>query len=612
MENERVDDLPVLMKLLERMRVAEALDQAFPTHGNWHGPSLGSIVVIWLTHILSQANHRLNHVQPWVEGRKETLSALAGFPLRPLDFADDRLAGVLRYLNDDMAWKTFEDQMAGRLLRVYDLDPGRSAPSKTPVATPRATPVVRVDATTAMHYGPVTGEGLFRFGHSKDGRPDLGQIKLMLATLDPLGLPLSTHVVSGEHADDPLYVPVIRNVQRSLRQRLLFVGDCKMAALATRAHLHRSGDAYLCPLSEKQWTPEQRRRDLEGVRDGSVSLTSIRRAGAEPEVIAEGFEREEVVTATLQDEWISDRSWTGSWTERRLIVRSLAHAASEEAALRQRLTKAEAEIAALSERKQGKRRIAHPDALLEAARSIAGRHRVLELLTITLETHTTERARRAYGARPAEIVSETHGALIVEVDLVALETAIEERGWRAYATTEPRERLSLEAAVLAYREEYTIERGFGRLKGRPLSLTPMYLARDDHATGLIRLLSIALRVLTLLEFVVRRSLASEKTDLAGLYAGQATRKTARPTAEKLLGAFEGVTLTCIRHAEGTLRHLTPLSTLQTRILAALEFPIDLLDALTAEPSNAARDPGLPRPSAPSRDFLVSPLQMAEP
>ena len=55
-----------------------------------------------------------------------------------------------------------------------------------------------------------------------------------------------------------------------------------------------------------------------------------------------------------------------------------------------------------------------------------------------------------------------------------------------------------------------MERRLGRRKGRPLSLTPMYVQRDAHATGLMRLLSIALRVLTLVEFVVRRQLAAEE------------------------------------------------------------------------------------------------------
>ena len=268
-ENERVDDLPVLVKQMERMGVAEALDRAFPTHGNWQGPSLGSIVVIWLTHILSEADHCLNHVQPWVESHKETLSALVGYSVRSLDYADDRLSAVLRYLNDDMRWMGFEGNINGCLVRVYDL----LQPS---VAAPLESPRIRVDGTTGLYYGAVTDGGLFQYGHSKDRRPDLGQFKVMMATMDPLGQPLATHVVSGEHADDPLYVPVIRVVQRSLgREGLLFVGDCKMAALSTRAYVFQSGDAYLCPLSEKQWTKEHQQRDLEGVWNGSVTLTPI-------------------------------------------------------------------------------------------------------------------------------------------------------------------------------------------------------------------------------------------------------------------------------------------------------------------------------------------------
>jgi transposase len=92
-------------------------------------------------------------------------------------------------------------------------------------------------------------------------------------------------------------------------------------------------------------------------------------------------------------------------------------------------------------------------------------------------------------------------------------------GGRVYGTHQPVASLSLAHAVLASRSEYQVERSCGRLQGRPLALTPMYGQRDDHATGLIRLLSIALRVLTLLEFVGRRPLATAGVKLAGLYAG---------------------------------------------------------------------------------------------
>lgn len=65
----------------------------------------------------------------------------------------------------------------------------------------------------------------------------------------------------------------------------------------------------------------------------------------------------------------------------------------------------------------------------------------------------------------------------------------------------------MEQAVGVYREAFVVERGLGRLKGRPLSLTPMYLHNNRRATGLVRLLSIGLCVVTLLEIVARTRLA---------------------------------------------------------------------------------------------------------
>jgi transposase len=114
----------------------------------------------------------------------------------------------------------------------------------------------------------------------------------------------------------------------------------------------------------------------------------------------------------------------------------------------------------------------------------------------------------------------------------------------------------------------------------------MYVQRDDHATGLIRLLSIAWRVLTLLEFVGRRQLALEKAKMAGLSAGNPQRETARPTAERLLEAFQEITLTVIELPQQTFRHVTPLSPMQRRILEILGLSAEVytrLEAISVEP-----------------------------
>jgi transposase len=548
---ERVDDIPLLLEQMQRMGLPTLFDTHFPTHGNWTGLSLGWVSTIWLSSILSRGDHRLVHVEPWVAQRLWTLGTTTGQAVTRLDFTDDRLEIVLRCLSDDTRWAALESALNQHTVRVYDLSTER----------------VHVDSTSASAYATVSDGGLFQFGHSKDYRPDLPQIKVMQAVLDPLGMPLATDVVSGERADDPLYMPCIERVQASVgRHGLLYVGDCKMASRETRARLVGPGDFYLCPLPQVQLAEGELDTALEAVWRGEQSLRPVQRTGptGELEVIAEGYEY-----AVAMSQQVGEQVQT--WTERRLVVRSVRQAHAAEAALRARVAKAIAQIVALNQRSRGKKRFETVAALRQAVVAIVQAYDVENLLWFRLTQHVTPRPVRAYRGQPARVDHDRHATVEVCVDEAALEAAVRRLGWRVYGTNQPVESLSLEQAVLAYRNEYQVERSLGRLKGRPLSLTPMYVQRDDHATGLIRLLSIALRVLTLLEFVGRRQLAAEGTRLAGLYAGNPRRETARPTAERLLEAFEDITLTIVKGSQQTARYVTALSPLQQRILELLGF-----------------------------------------
>jgi transposase len=551
--HERVDDIPLLLAQLERMHVASLLDEHFPTHGNWQGLSLGAVTSVWMTFILSEANHRLNHVEPWAAQRLTTLAAGVGQPVRALDFSDDRLAAVLDYVSDDTQWEAFEQALNTQTLRVYDLQPQR----------------VRIDSTTAKSYGLVSPEGLLQLGHSKDHRPDLPQVKINLSVLDPLGLPLTTTVVSGECADDPLYLPEIQRVQASLGRRgVTYVGDCKMAARQTRATIAASGDYYLCPLASTQMPAAELAERLAPVWRGEQPLRAIYRPADQSrpqrQRIAEGYEYPEELRAQVGDQSVQ-------WTERRLVVRSLKLAATQERAVRQRLATAQQAIATLTVRRQGKKRFTQAADLQAVAEQIVATHRVAGLVSIRVATQTTARLRRGYGARPAAVQIEPILTVTTQVNDAALATTLRSLGWRVYATNQPARQLSLPQAVLAYRAEYLVEHGFGRLKGKPLALTPLYLDSDARVTGLIRLLTIGLRVLTLLEFGARRQLHEAGQKLAGLYAGNPTRATARPTTELMLRAFEGLTLTRLSAGDGDHVHLTPLTPVQQRILELLNL-----------------------------------------
>lgn len=99
----------------------------------------------------------------------------------------------------------------------------------------------------------------------------------------------------------------------------------------------------------------------------------------------------------------------------------------------------------------------------------------------------------------------------------------------------------------------------------------MYVQEPDQVTGLNHLLTLGVRVLTLIEFIVRRSLEQEQTALPGLHAENRQKTTDRPTSERLLKAFEGITLTIIHMKDQIIRHLTPLSELQKEILRRLDL-----------------------------------------
>jgi transposase len=504
---ERVDDIPVLLATLKQLNVAAILDRHFPSGHRWKGElTFGEVACVWLAFITSQGDHRLCQLQPWAQANLRTLSACLGKAVRPLDFQDDRLADLLDRLALGDSWQDCEADLNRHTVRVYNLDPD----------------LFRVDTTTANSYVEALAElGYFQFGHSKD-RDDLPQIKVAMATLDPLGMPVTTLVVPGNSADDPLYVPEIKKVQHAFGPGgKTFVMDCKGAALGTRAFLASCGDCYLCPLSEAQLPVEKRRVLLQPVQQGrQVDGQRV------------------------------------SWTERRWLVRSLAFAAGQHRQLDRRLQKAEEELAQLNERKQGKKRLGAPQ-LQAASEEVVSRRGAEGLLRVQVRTTTRQRAVRGYGGRPPRAEKEVEHRVEVSRCEQQIAQAKGEMGWRVYATNQLG--LNLAGVVWGYRGQNRLEDNWSRLKGQPLGLTPMYLQYESRVLGLVLLLGLALRLLSVLEWAMRKKLQEGKQTLKGLYAGQPGRQAKRPSAELLLQAFTGISLAVVEVAGQVAAHLRRLS-----------------------------------------------------
>src|SRR5882762_6701336 len=365
---ERVDDVALLIGQMVKMGLPEVLDRHIPRHWRQRRISWGWTAVIWLAYILTEGDHRKVSVETYLKGMYHTLSRLTAQVIEPLDFSDDRLSHLLKHLSKPAYWHAIERDLNERSIAIYDLSQD----------------VIRCDATTVSGDHEVTEGGLLQFGHSKDD-PTRPQIKVMMGSLDPLGMPLSTDVLSGERADDGLYIPIIDRIRAGLsKSGLLFVGDCKMSALDTRGHIGRHQHVYLSPLPLTGATAEAMEAWIaEGVaKDEAGELERIFRTNDRGhEVLAgEGDDSDRPCFAQEGEE---------AWTERVLVVRSPAHAARQTAGLETRLVNAEKNLAALTPpRGRGKRQITDEATLLEAISTVLKAQRVGGLLSVEWEKQT--------------------------------------------------------------------------------------------------------------------------------------------------------------------------------------------------------------------------------
>lgn len=565
--HERLDDVPLIIGMAKQLGLIEMLNQHLGTHGLQQGLNNGQLAVGWLAYLLSQADHRKSAVREWSNDLSQTLGTLLGQSLREVDFSDDRLGNVAHRLSDDAAWEALEAELWRQTVTVYEV----------PLTG------VRLDSTTTSGHHRLHAEGLMQRGHSKDHRPDLAQLKLMAAAAEPLGQLMATDITAGNNADDPLYTPLIQRVrQLTGRRGLLYSGDCKMASLATRAELVAHQDYYLMPLPMTGDTADAFPQWLEAIVAGEQAATLV---WDDQTLLGGGYEFARPQTTAYNEQPVS-------WSERVLIVRSLALAKLQSARLEQRLTKATAALQALTPPvSRGKRQIRDEAALQQAMAGIIDRYDVKELLQVAWERQETTVTRyQGRGRGSAQRPTTTHQQVRYAITAVTRnETAMAARrqrlGWRVQVTNAPVEQLALAQAVLHYRGGWVLERDFHLVKDLPLGLSPLFVWKDEQIKGLTRLLTLALRLLTLIASQVRNGLAQNKESMTGLYEGQANRATDRPSGKRLLNAFARakITLTCVVSKEQQW-HVTPLSPRLQQILLYLRLPASLY---AVAPDNSA-------------------------
>jgi transposase len=550
--SEQINSLPLLFGILEEMGVAQTLDAHLQPHGHWQGASVGTLVTVWLCHILQERDHRLVSVREWVAQRAQTFTSLLGTPLRDTDCTDDRLANVLSMLATPEIQAKLDTDLVSSWIQTYSLPTER----------------VRLDSTSVTVYHTAHDpQSLLQRGHSKDHRPDLPQFKAMLASLDPLGMPLCAQMIAGNRADDGLYVPAYEAAVAVLGRRdLLFVGDSKMAALSTRAHLADQKSAYLCSYRAPHLSTQEQDAWIEEAlahQEQWQSLQSLNQTTGELSVQADlyGFVR--------QQSFFFEAAYRDfDWDERVLLVRSRALQARQYQQLQSNLHRLTEAISTINQPpKRGRKRYTVEAELAPVIEKLVAQANLTGLVEYSLgEQVLPDGSRRVLVVRFC-------------VNLIAWRSRIARLGWLVYLSNTTLAQYTEAQLVEHYRHQPIQEAGFARLKTRNLHIRPVYLRDEQRLSGLLWLLCLALRVLTLVEYRVRTALSQQHAVLEGLNVGSPRQTTSRPTTERLMEAFSNITLTCLCSGQVSLRHVPALSSLQQQILGLLRLPADLYERL---------------------------------
>ena len=61
--HERVDDIPLLIGLSQRLHLPEIIDKDIGNHGHHQGLSNGQLTTVWLSYILSEGDHTFGQAQ---------------------------------------------------------------------------------------------------------------------------------------------------------------------------------------------------------------------------------------------------------------------------------------------------------------------------------------------------------------------------------------------------------------------------------------------------------------------------------------------------------------------------------------------------------------------
>ncbi len=399
------------------------------------------------------------------------------------------------------------------------------------------------------------------YGHSKDHRPDLKQLLLVLTTTRDGGVPVQFRCEAGNQDDPTTHEKTWDALCRTTgRSDFLYVADSKLCCREAMNHIDHGRGRFVCVLPRTRLEDGEFRQWIQN-NDPAWELVWDR---PHPRRQHGPRDRWRVWRHKLP----SAEGWPVTWVHSSLL------ALHQERVRRERIARASQELHDLNARLTGPRprKHAHKE-LHEEVESILERNKVQRYFRAKVVQDEAHRFRQARPGRPGPntcYVRKTRSFFRLEWDVDEQAIACDRKSDGMYPLLTNDRNLTAANVLEAHKRQPTIEKRFEQTK-TVFEIAPALLKNEDRVEALFFVHFLALLVQALVEREIRLAMSREGIEALPLYPED--RENYRPTAEQVFRLFSLTQRNVLRHDGSTVRVFDPeLTSLQRQILTLLRVP----------------------------------------
>ncbi len=556
----QVGALPLIDRIIKRMRLQEILNRHLPDEDSRTKVSTARVVLLLLKNLLV-SREPMYGVSEWASNFGPEL-----FDLWQSDFEhlnDDRIGRALQKVFEALDSNLIIDVVA-HVVSEFNVRLDQLHNDSTTVTFTGDYAGAQRPQTINGHQAPA-----ILWGHNKDHRPDLKQLLYILTVSEDGGVPIYFQAASGNVVDDQTHQATWRLLAELVgRPDFVYVADCKLATTDNMNEIAQHNGRFITVLPS---TRKEDTRFREQLREQPSSITwdELYRVTEEDGTVRD-------ILKVCRQEQFSKEGYRVLW------FHSQSKAERDASSRAARLQRACGELEELRSRLHSPRtRFRSLAKVREAVQSIVEQRQVANLLKVEIEPKEEEQFRRATRGRPTETTKYTRSVRLrfdISWELNTWEHEEYSRSDGVFPLITNVTEWSAEAVLRAYKRQPLIENRFSQFKS-DFRVAPVYLKSISRIVGLLAVYFFALMVQALLERELRVAMQNKGVESIPLYAEG--RACAHPTTRQVLDVFEPIARHTLYQGPGEDAFeifSTELAPIHKRILKLLNIPLSTYNA----------------------------------